>query len=164
MQNPIAATLERLHNELVHAEDWQHQLDAERYTIGKRTERLRAAITALADLLPKPEREKTLLRLVRPEPRGTLRGHKLGHTDLTAAVMEVLATHPQTTIKGTDMLHHLQLRGLNRDNKCGSRALHRRAKMGIVTRIGHGTYRINIDHPELVRIRAKLAASHSSQR
>lgn len=43
-------------------------------------------------------------------------------------------------------------------------ALHRKAKTGIVTRVGHGKYRINIDHPELVRVRAKLAASQSGLR
>jgi len=112
--NAISNALSRLHSELIRSEEWQKQLDVERHTCAKRTEGLRKAITALADLLPAPDREKALLKLIRPQANARIRGTKLGHTDLTATVMEVLATHPTSTIKGADMLEHLKLRNLNR--------------------------------------------------
>lgn len=161
-ESAITTALCRLHGELIQAEEWRKQLDVERHSCATRTEHLRKAITALADLLPAPEREQTLLTLIHPQRVGSIPRPRLGKTDLTDAVMELLATHPLTTIKGADMLEHLRLRGLNRTNKCGSRELSRRAKMGIVTRIGFSKYRINIDHPELVRVRAKLATANNS--
>ncbi len=159
MDAELSTALERMHSDLNQTTEWLKEVEVERRTAIKRIENLREAIRAFANLMPEQEREKYLLRLIDCEPYVPKPGPAIGRSERMAAVMRFLATHPGDHIRCAVLQRYLVENALAKDSRAAARTLAKKAKQGIVTRLDWGEYRINIDHPELVRVRRKLATA-----
>ena len=157
MEAELSTALMRMHSELLRTTEWLKEIEVERRSALKRIENLREAIRAFATLMPEPERDKHLLRLIERKPYVPKPGPAIGRTQRMAAVMRYLATHPGERIRSADLQRHLVENALAKDSRAAARTLAKKAKQGIVTRLDWGEYRINIEHPEMVRVRKRLA-------
>ena len=149
----VGPALDAMIADLSSASAWLDEIETERRQARRRIEELRAAIRATVQLLPEVERDRRLSEISDAVPAAARPGPPIGRTERMAAVMHVLATHPTGTIRTGELQHYLSANALARDSRAAGRALGKKAKQGIVTRLDWGTYRINVDHPELVKVR-----------
>ena len=158
----LTAALDRLLGEIRATAAWLTDLDDERERAVVKMEKLRRAVRALAGVIPAEAhaaRVEALASLSPGQPRLAPRpGPPIGRTERMAAVMHVLATHPTETIRTADLQRYLTSHALAKDSRAAARALAKKAKQGIVEREDWGRYRINADHPELVKVREGMAS------
>lgn len=157
MEADLSTAVARMQVELGQSRQWLKELEVERHSALRRIENLRHAIHGLAALLPEAAQEKALLNMIEPVPARQKLGPAIGTTERSAAVMEFLAIQRRAHVSTADLQRHLDERALAHDSRTASRMLTRKAAQGIVTRTGRGEYRVNLDHPELVRVRRRLA-------
>lgn len=154
------AALDALLAEFETTSEWLADIDAERTKAHAHLTTLREAICALTRLLPAEDRAARMERLVEAAlalVAANRPGPPTGRTDRMTAVHHFLATHPGDTVRTVELQRHLAANALIRDSRAAARALARKARQGMVEHLGHGRYRINPHHPELVEIRPALA-------
>ncbi|MEM9059868.1 MAG: hypothetical protein AAGD13_05350 [Pseudomonadota bacterium] len=164
MTSDLAPLMTRLHDDLASTTAWFREVDAERRKANRRIEILRDAIRSIAELMEPQERDRHLLKLLDRVPPKRRTGPAVGRTERSSALMFLLATHPTERIRTTDVQRYLVENELASNSRAASRALIKKMRQGIVTRVNHGEYRINIDHPDLVRVRRELQSGPTLSR
>ncbi len=143
----LAGALEALFAELDEVARWEGDLAAEARTAARRRERLAESIRATVDALEPQAREPWLVRLraltaafdpARPKRRPTAR---------TRAALKWLKTREPAVFTTADLRAHFESKGLQTDRHYLPTLLYRYTAEGVVTRTGHGRFRVNREHP-----------------
>ena len=125
MTDPLAldGVMAGLASKLDAAVAWLTEIEDERRTAMRQIEDLRAAIRALAHLMPEGEADHHLSTMHQIAPLRPHNNAAIGRTPRSAAVMHVLATHPEEVIRTTDLQRHLNEHALAKDNRAAAWAL-----------------------------------------
>ena len=161
MTDPLAldGVMAALVSKLDEAAAWLSEIEDERQAAARQIGNLRQAIRSIAALMPEAEADRHLATMNKIAPTRRHDNAAIGRTPRSAAVMRVLATHPEQTIRTTDLQRHLNECALARDTRAAARALAKKARQGIVEKLDRGRYRIVRDHPELINIRKGMTKS-----
>lgn len=147
--NPrLSGALDALFAELDEVAGWEGDLAAEARAAARRRERLADSIRATLDTLEAEAREPWLARLrgligafdpSRPRRRPTPR---------TRAALRWLKTREPATFSTAELRAHFESKGLPTGRHYLTTLLFGYAAEGVVTRTGHGRFRVNREHPD----------------
>ena len=147
-----AGALGPLFDALEETAAWQRDLAEEARTARTRRDRLVAAIRAVIETLPPAMRKDRATRLTATTGIEPPRPRRPRPTARTTRVLTWLASRDETEFHTSDLRAHFETEGERTPRTYLPTILRRYAQAGILTRIGHGRYRVNRDHPELVEI------------
>lgn len=114
---------------------------------------LTAAIAPMLRGLAPGERERAERRLAEMETPAGGEGAALGRTRLTKAALGFLAEAESPEIRAAELTWYLRRMGFDPVPQYAGTLLRAWSARGVVARTGHGVYRVNRCHPEILRLR-----------
>lgn len=134
---------------------WQTELqDALRAAAAER-EALEHALYALIRTFPetrRPALRADIARVTRDlyEYKG-----RIGLTKRSRAMLQFLIESEHDEIRASELSFYLKRIGMDGRSRYAASALSQWAKQGIVARTGHGVYKLNRMHPEVLKMRVR---------
>ena len=147
----VLDALETVFREMSDCRAWQADLVAESARAARRQTLLARTLRSLIEALPAPDRAPHLDRL--RDLTGVRKGSAHGRarpTDRTRAALAWLATRDPAEFHTGELRAHLTERGETLRPTYIPTLMARFRRRGIVEGIGHGRYRVNREHPELL--------------
>jgi hypothetical protein len=149
---PIRRAIRDALAELGERTRWQRELAEELDRARAAREEVERALYALVRALPEDERAAARADVARvthslQEGRG-----RTGMTPRSRAMLAFLLEHEHEEVRAAELRWYLKRIGLEARSRYAASTLSDWAKRGIVTRTGHGVYRINRMHPEVTRL------------
>lgn len=132
---------------------WLAELEDERAKAIDERADLQAAIQPLLRGLPQEERRLTEMRIAGMTMRHRQSGANLGQNGVSRAALAFLAESEAETIRAIELTWYLRRMGYAPKSSYAPTLLRDWAKRGVVSREGHGIYRINQVHPALLKHR-----------
>lgn len=150
----VARAMPLLLDELETANARMKELDAEFKDMAGRRKRLIASIDNILQTLDAAARDPWIRRYARAAARTPGRPRALRGPLRTAMIYLVDNEHAH--IRASELTWYVRRAGHDVDSRYGPNTLRELAASGHVSRTGHGVYRINRLHPELISLRIEL--------
>lgn len=151
---PVTRALPLLLDELETTNRWMQELDSEFKIAGRKRERLIASIENAFKAGTEELKRRNAARFARLTAKPTKRVTTL--RGLQRDMMAFLIESESEQVRGAELTWYARRMGHNVSFRYGSHALSRLNKTGHVTKIGHGIYRVNRHHPEMLAIQVEL--------
>jgi len=150
--DPTGAAIESAMAALAEKTRWQRELADELARAAAEREEVEQALYTLIRTLPEGERRAARADVARlTRDLGAMRG-RCGMTRRTRAMLEFLVESEHEEIRAAELNFYLRRLGLEQGSRYAASTLSGWAKQGIVTRTGHGTYRLNRLHPQVLHM------------
>ena len=140
--------------ELRKTKSWMTELDWELKKAVQHREKLIASADNLMQAMGKAQRERHFDMFIEACARPIGRPRRL--QGAMRETMEFLVDNEHEHVRAAELTWYVRRCGYKVDSRYGSNTLTDLAKTGHVTKTGHGIYRINRLHPELLAIQMEL--------
>lgn len=150
----LARALPPILDDLEATNAWMKDLNTEFRDAAHRREKLVAAADRLIQTVDKPTRDRFVRRYAAATAKPSVKSRR--NNTLTHKVLTFLIDQEHEHVRAAELTWYMKRMGYRIDGRYGANALGHLAASGHVTRTGHGIYRINRYHPELLAIQLEL--------